>query len=333
MTKLREDAITTQNKKKKKTKQRYDRKNKAKFAFSAGDKVKLKTRNIQGKHGALGKPYKGPFNITNVNYPNVTIELDGKQKTFHTNLLQPFTISTISLIFTLIFSFILSLAVASEHKAPLVEPIYEKTGLHYNHLGKIGNHNSDWTFVVHFDIDIINRKIKTVERLTRELKTHGMNMNGNLEETLLQSLQERYQNMVTSMEKLFSRQKRQVGLAFAAGASALSFIIGLTSSTGYSTNQLQHDQAILRDLAQRQIQIVNSTVRNFNTEMNRFGQNFDTIDRTLRNITTRIRLQGADIVKMNISTEQNLMKTALLEIYDQVTSEILALQDAILLSK
>jgi hypothetical protein len=42
--------------------------------------VKLKTRNIQGKREALHKPYKGPFEDINVLYPNVTINIEGKEK-------------------------------------------------------------------------------------------------------------------------------------------------------------------------------------------------------------------------------------------------------------
>jgi hypothetical protein len=82
---LCQKAIETQIADKEKSKKRYDQKNNAQFAFAPGDKVKLKTRNIQGKRGALSKPYEGPFDVVSTNYPNVTIALDGKEKTFHAN--------------------------------------------------------------------------------------------------------------------------------------------------------------------------------------------------------------------------------------------------------
>lgn len=56
------------------------------YCYDLGDEVRLVTRNIRGKREALGKPYEGPFEVTGINYPNVTIALDDEEKTFHANL-------------------------------------------------------------------------------------------------------------------------------------------------------------------------------------------------------------------------------------------------------
>ena len=149
LTELRQKAVDTQIIDKEKTKKRYDRKNNAKFAFAPGDKVKLVTCNIQGKRGALKKPFEGPFNVKSVSFPNVTVELDGKEKTFHANLLRPFT--QISILQIFLFILLLPIALATNFNS-VIEPIYDKNGLYENSLGKVGNHIADYTFATSFTL-------------------------------------------------------------------------------------------------------------------------------------------------------------------------------------
>ena len=75
-------ALETQKQKKEfNKKKRYDKKNKAAFNYQIGDKVRLQTR-LMGKSKNLTKPYEGPYLVTKVDYPNLTLNLDGKEKSF-----------------------------------------------------------------------------------------------------------------------------------------------------------------------------------------------------------------------------------------------------------
>jgi len=221
---LRQKAVDAQIINKEKTKKRYDKKHNVKFAFAPGDKVKLTTRNIQGKRGALGKPFEGPFNVKSVAYPNVTIELDGKEKTLHANLLRPFT--PLSLL-QIIFIFLLPIALATNFDS-IIKPIYEKNGLFENSLGTVGNHNADYMFITGFTVHNIRSNIDTLRLMKNTIMnlTHEVHHQPSVEEeeATLAQLNEHFDNLVTSSGSIHHRTKCQILIGGAI--AALSFIAG-----------------------------------------------------------------------------------------------------------
>lgn len=287
LTELRQKAVEIQVSNKEKTKKRYDKKHNAKFAFTPGDKVRLVTRNIQGKRGALGKPFEGPYNVTAVSYPNVTIELDGKEKTFHANLLRPFTQLSLLQILLFIFLFPLTLAINFEN---VITTLYDKNGLYENSLGTVGNHIADYTFLTGFtlhtirsNIDMLQRMEESIEKLSQRINTKP---DTEEEIALLPQLRDHYENLITSPGSIHHRTKRQVLVGGAI--AALSFIAGRILGTDATITDLQKDEKTIAEAVRHNIHIINTTVYNFEKEMNRIEETKNIYDKALRLIVEHV---------------------------------------------
>ena len=101
---LHHSAHENQLKRKKETQETFKKKRLAKFPYSPGDKALLDSSLVPLERGipCFSKPFVGPYTVTNVKYPNVTLNINGEEKTYHSNKIKPY-ILPINLI--LMFSF------------------------------------------------------------------------------------------------------------------------------------------------------------------------------------------------------------------------------------
>jgi len=330
---LRKKAVDSQIISKEKAKKRYDKKHNTKFAFSPGDQVKLTTRNIQGKRGALKKPFEGPFNVKSVSYPNVTIELDGKEKTFHANLLQPFTpLSILQIIF--ITFLLLPLAFATNFDG-IIQPIYEKNGLFENPLGTVGNHIADYTFLTGFTLHNIRSNIKTLRTMIKNIEKlcENLHTKPNLEEekVAITQLDEHFDNLVTSTGSVHHRTKRQVIIGGAI--AAISFIAGKILGTDAAITDLQSDEKVIAEAIRHNIHIINTTVYNFEKEMNRIEKTKNIYDKALRTIAEHINQIEENTSNHNIIHEVDQIKEHFTNIVVLTLDQLQTLQTAIIFAK
>ena len=74
---------------KSKDKERYDKTHVSDFHFYPGGFATLRDMG-SSLAKKLSAPHKGPYKILRINFPNVTLEVKGHEKTYHANLLKPY---------------------------------------------------------------------------------------------------------------------------------------------------------------------------------------------------------------------------------------------------
>lgn len=329
LTELRQKAIDTQIINKERSKKRYDKHNHAKFSFTPGDSVRLVTRNIQGKRGALSKPYEGPYKVTSVNYPNVTIELDGKEKTFHGNLLRPFT--SVTCLQICLFFLLLPLTLCQV----TIDPIYTRNGLFHQNLGIVDNHVADYTLLTGFSLTQTEANLQTLIRIKNNVESLAKHIDTTLlteeQEVSLQNLRTKYSDLTTSTGYLHNRPKRQI---IVAGASlAIGWIASKILGASAEITDLQKDEKTIAEAVRQNIHLINTTVRNFENEFSRVQKNERKMNAYHQIISEQINELYANITRDDILANIALLKEEFLEITYILGENIDTMTNAVLFAK
>lgn len=199
-----------------------------------------------GKSKSLAKPYEGPYKITSVNFPNVTLDLDGKEKTFHANLIRPFFQFSLLQICLLILAIPL---VLGANFSNIIEPLYDQRGLFHNEIGQIGNHVSDYTFVTGFTLSTLQENIEKLKNIKDSIGEYAHQLShptSQEEETAtIQELTSKFDDLITSTGTIHHRTKRQAALLLGGGLMALIYVGGLLTSKSSNIADLQQDDKVI----------------------------------------------------------------------------------------
>jgi hypothetical protein len=326
-------AHEKQKKNKETTQAHYNNRNLAKYPFSTGDQVLINSSIIPSSRGlpTFSKPYAGPFKVTKLKYPNVTVDIHGQEKTYHSNYVKPYVlpINFISLFF---FTFLFALAFGNK-----VAPINENNGILFQRLGHAKQHASDWNLFTIFNITQFQDRISSLNDLA--IATAHIENKFNL--TNYYPLMDQ---QMTTLENLFSDIKASVehtrvrrGLINAV--SVLQKVLWGTPSAydaeewNANIGTLQHNSDLQLKLVQNQFQYVNNTVNGFVTSLQIFQTNFQQVAEHMSILDKQSKVLQATLNETLVRQSTLMLQATFENCYLQTYSELYSLQDAVIEAK
>lgn len=311
-----------------KTKTRFDQDTHP-TTYRIGEKALLK--NI-GKRtlSKLTPTYKGPYKITKVNPPNVTLQIGNSEKTFHANLLRPFF--AIPLLLQIFFILTLLLPVFGNTLYHF-EELQTQNGIFLSKLGEAKVIIDKYSILTYFDTTQILSQIRQLRNFDSQVTL--LNQEPSKFLMIINNLEEDLQTINDIADTHVNRRKR--GLFNAIGYVS-KFLWGTPDADDdifYRNNieKLKNDDSTVQLLLKRQIQLINNTVNNFEHNQLIFQENEKKINTQLREFETFMELTEKARIKdekeIHINSLQNT-ETILLE---QIEKEISTLREALLHAK
>jgi len=146
----------------------------------------------------------------------------------------------------------------------------------------------------------------------------------------LQEICSKHNSLITSTNTTHYTNKRQAGIIIGGGLMALSYIRGLLSSSK-SITSLQNDELASKEALCKNIYIVNTTVNNFQYQLERISNNERKYEETLQQIMQAVQTIGAsnahEIIFEKISQIQLQFTESAFLVLDQLNT----LQNTIIL--
>lgn len=233
-----------------------------------------------------------------------------------------------------------------------IEPIKNTVGLYYENEGTVKISNDQWSLVVYKDLSLISNAYYNNERIlsnlyislyslpensTPEIKEFSLRIRPHYIhlKQISRRIKLRLQTiqMMTSSEKLRKRRGLVDGLG-----TAFKWLTGtLDAADGEHINkcldQLESDDKKVQDLLKQQIQIVTSTIKNFNYSINSLFLHETSINAYISDIQEAVN-ENQDKIKLN-ANELLLLELCeiLIEAYQVIENEIRDVEDSISFSK
>ncbi len=325
---LHENAYAKQQERKWYTKKRCDKRIIPPH-FQRGDQVLLRKPN--------SKPM-GPYVITEINLPNIEIDVNGKLKPYHSKLLQPFFITL------LFFLSLLGLAFPASEPA-IITPIEQNSGIFFQNLVVLYNHIDDWNLVTYFNLSQIEVKLQTLTLLENSIHRYKRSYNQSRLSATLQnntnSIYHDFRTLRNTVENTHVRReashRRKHGI-FNGGSHVLKWLFGTPSSEDaeYYSTTLQHltkDDSKQDYLMTHQIQLINNTMNNFATNYEIFQKNQNNIQDTLVLLQNNLLNTSRAVAELQLFTHLQVLFTHFDQIFLRTSTEIHTLQNAILYAK
>jgi hypothetical protein len=333
---LRLHHIANENQKKTKgtIQERYNRRKLAKFPYSKGDQVLVNSSIIPSERGLanFSKPFVGPYSVTDLKYPNVTLNIHGQEKTYHSNYVKPYTLP-INLITFLICSFFISLVMGNES----ISPYHNQNGILFNRLGHGRLHTSDWNLITCFNLNIFSNRLSVLQEITNTVQHAEAQYNETNFFPLMSQQLERVQNLQDNILQSVESSRVKRGLINAV--SVLQKTLWGTPSA-YDADEwnenigtLQHNSELQRRLLSNQFQYVNNTVKGFVNSVSIFQNNMEKVSAHIRALESHLLTQSSALNTTLIRQSLLILQSTFVESYLQTYSELYSLQDAIVDAK
>lgn len=317
-------AHNRQNDRKIKTKASFD-KNSSPVYYKEGDQVLLQNMLQTNK---LNPKFKGPYTVVSTKGPNVDLLVDKDRiKSYHTKLIKPYYFLP-SLVWALLAIGLLSAALGDT-----ITPLNDTKGLFFFKRGKAFVQMDDWNIVTSFNLSIIHDRIdqlRDFEQVFRKYEPIMTNSQVNASIAIdLRHLEDQFELLASTTEN--SRVKR--GLVDGVGKLNKWLWGTLDAEDGKEfsarIDKITGDSATMQDLLQHQIQIVNTSINNFERNTRIFDHNTRRISHMIESIQEVLVQGNTSEIRNHFYTTYQLFHIQRL----QVQSEIEVLQTAILLAK
>ncbi len=308
------------------------------------DKAYVSTKKALRTGAKTTASFTGPYKVTKVVPPNVFLEINGQEKCYHASRVKLHRTSTVATVLS--FFLCISAAISSN----IIEPINPSNGIYFSWISSVGLHTGDWTFITTYNTTILREKERYLDIIASSLlhteeKTcaHGscfIRYSASLRSRFLRlsTLLDDVVNSVSDdrLTKTKTRRKRWAPFEFISTIDKYLFGTPDADDGRYydeALRKLNNDDASLQRLLRAQIRLFNNSLINFENSAKVFQRNQDTLDTALRNMTSEINRQQANISTLQVQ-QQILQLTNLYDaIYEDVHSEVMTLQTAILFAK
>lgn len=209
----------------------------------------------------------------------------------------------------------------------------------FEHQQTIGNHIGNWHLVTTFNLTqimekvtslkIIEAEIQNIEKILKVTKHEGR---FDLQLSLINDL---YDTIKTTIENTRTRRKR--GL-FNAVSYVQKLLFGTpdASDAEYydkTLRRLSADDSTTKYLLERQIQLINNTVNNFENNNKIFTKNQEKIQKFLKELSTLVNAAHSAISDNHIRQHISSLADIFSQVSDQVIFELSTLQNAVLFAK
>lgn len=331
---LHHKAYENQRKNKESSQTRFNKRKLASYPYCKGDQVLIESSKLPSVRGipTFSKPFAGPFSVTDLKYPNVTIDVFGEKKTYHSNNLKPYVLP-INLITFLIFSFFFTLVSGTSK----FTAINEKSGILFQRLGHAGHHTSNWNLFTTFNLSSYQDRIASLDRISLATKAiesdkHLTNYSPVMKQQM-SALFTLYEDITSSVEH--TRVRRGLFNAVSLLQKALWGTPSAYDADEWNENiaTLQQNTELEKKLLENQFQYVNNTVHGFVDTFQTFEVNMNKISNELEILANVSNNFQVTLNETLIRQTTIILQTTFSDCYFQTYSELYSLLDAIIDAK